>query len=102
MGTRFFPCWANGLTTDRQMERFRLLLDRFRAIVACECPCAVTRNAICQQLCSGKNESVDRWTLYIGAFCDLDAVRLNCEYRRLLYIWSVADDTSSRFNQKHY
>jgi len=47
-----------------------------------------------------KMKSVDQWALYIGAFCDLDTLRANGEYRRFLHIWSVGDDTNSRADKK--
>ena len=35
------------------------------------------------------------------AFCGLDTMRTDGEYRRFLHIWSVGDDTDSRTDEKH-
>jgi hypothetical protein len=54
-------------------------------------------------LLQNPNPNLDkRGALYIGAFCDLDTMRANGEYRCFLHIWSVGDDTNSRADKKHH
>src|SRR5208283_5399723 len=38
---------------------------------------------------------------YISAFRDLDPIRTNGEYRRLLHLRSVGNDTDTRTDKKH-
>ena len=49
----------------------------------------------------GKNEGVDERTLHISAVLGLDRLRANGEYRNLLHIRSVGDDTGTHTDKTH-